>query len=323
MKGRIALTTGAAAVLVASLCLGPGDVRAGGTGDEDQKIEKRVVVRHAGGGRLGVSIEDPPGDTRGAAVRSVDAGSAAEKAGIKEGDVIARFDGEAVRSSSQLARLVAETPAGRAVAIEVTRGGATQKLSATLAEGGKHVRVFSGHGHDFSFDMPEWEVEVPPPPAPPHAAPPAPPHAAMPPHPPMPPGAPRAPRAWSWKGDSGDFVFRMFEGGPRKLGIQYVELGEQLAGYFKLSGQSGVLVTSVDAEGPAAKAGMKAGDVILKLAGEAIADGDDLRDAVSKAEAGSEVGVTVQRDGRPVELKVTLAKPAPRQKRREARGVSL
>jgi hypothetical protein len=33
--------------------------------------------------------------------------------------------------------------------------------------------------------------------------------------------------------------------------------------------------------------------------------------------------VTVQREGRPVELKVTLAKPEERQKRREARGVRL
>jgi serine protease Do len=118
-------------------------------------------------------------------------------------------------------------------------------------------------------------------------------------------------------------MFRMLGGGPRKLGIEYMELGEQLAGYFKLSGKSGVLVTAVAADGPAAKAGMKAGDVILKLAAEAIADGDDLRDAVSKAEAGTEVAITVQRDGRPVELKVTLAKPDERRKHREARGVSL
>jgi S1-C subfamily serine protease len=289
-------------------------VRAFGRDDEDQKVEKRVVVRHAGGGRLGVTIGDTTSEARGATVRSVAEGSAADKAGIKEGDVVVRFDGETVRSASQLARLVAETPAGRMVAIEVMRGGATQKLSATLAEGGGRVRVFAGEGpqgaHEWSLDMPEWEVEVPEPPMPPHA--------------PLPPRAPRAPHAWSWKGDDGgDFMFRMLGGGPRKLGIEYMELGEQLAGYFKLSGKSGVLVTSVVADGPAAKAGMKAGDVILKLAAEAIADGDDLRDAVSKAEAGTEVAITVQRDGRPVELKVTLAKPAERRKHREARGVSL
>jgi len=155
--------------------------------------------------------------------------------------------------------------------------------------------------------MPDWELSVPHPPAAPH-----------------PPMAPRAPMAWSFKGGDGrDFAFRMLGGGPRKLGIEYMELGEQLAAYFKLSGKSGVLVTSVDADGPGAKAGLKAGDAIVKLGSDTINDGDDLRDALSEAEGGSEVGITVQRDGRPVELKVTLAKPEERRKRREARGVSL
>jgi serine protease Do len=114
----------------------------------------------------------------------------------------------------------------------------------------------------------------------------------------------------------------MFGGGPRKLGIEYTEIGEQLAGYFKLTGKSGVLVSSVDADGPAGKAGMKAGDVILKLDGKAIGDGSDLREAVSEAEGGKEVVVTVQRDGRPVDLKVTLAAPEKKVIRR-APGVSL
>lgn len=311
MKGRIALITGGVAALAALGLLGPGGVRASGSGSEgqDRKIEKRVVVRH-GGGRLGVTIGDPEGDARGATVRSVAQGSAAEKAGLKEGDVIVRFDGETVRSASQLSRLVAETPAGRAVAIEVTRGGATQKLTATLAEGGGRVRVFKGEGGEFAFDMPDWEIEVPEPPLPPHA--------------PVAPRAPRAPRMWSWHGDDGgSFAFHGIGPFPRKLGIQYMEIGEQLAGYFKLAAKSGVLVTAVDEGGPAAKAGIKAGDVILKLGGDAIGDGDDLREALAEAEGGSEVAISVQRDGRPLEVKATLASPEAPKKRREARGVSL
>jgi hypothetical protein len=144
--------------------------------------------------------------------------------------VIVRFDGETVRGAGQLSRLVAETPAGRPIAIEVTRGGATQKLTATLAEGGQGMRAWN-------FDMPDWEMSVPHPPAAPH--------------PPLPPAAPHAPMAWSFRGDGGrDFAFNLLSGGPRKLGIEYMELGEQLASYFKLAGKSGVLVTSVDGTGP-------------------------------------------------------------------------
>jgi S1-C subfamily serine protease len=321
MKRLAALALGVPAILLAGLALGPGGVRAGETDQDGQKIEKRVVVRHAGGSRLGVGLEDTEGDVRGTKVRSVEEGSPAEKAGIKDGDVIVRFDGEAVRSASQLARLVGETPAGRSVAIEVTRGGATQKLTATLAEGSSRVRVFSGDGlpgmHQFNFEMPEWDVEAPEPPEPP-----SPPHAPMPPHAPKAPRAPM-PHAWSWNSDDGhDMVFRMLGGGPRKLGIEYMEVGEQLAGYFKLGGKTGVLVSSVDAEGPAGKAGMKAGDIVLKIGTKAIQEGDDLRDAVAAAEGGTEVTVSVQRDGRPLDLKVTLAKSETKMRRRST-GVSL
>jgi S1-C subfamily serine protease len=320
MKRLAALALGVPAMLVAGLVLGPGDVGAGQTDQDGKKVEKRVIVRHAGGSRLGVGLEDTEGDVRGTKVRSVEEGSPAEKAGIEEGDVIVRFDGEAVRSASHLARLVGETPAGRSVAIEVTRGGSTQTLSATLAEGSRRTRLFSGDGlpgmREFRFELPEWDVEAPEPPSPPHA--PVPPHAATPPHAPMAPRAPM-PHAWSWKSDDGhDMVFRMRGGGPRKLGIEYMEVGEQLASYFKLSGKTGVLVSSVDAEGPAGKAGMKAGDLILKVDAEAIKDGDDLRDAVAEAEGGKEVTVTIQRDGRPLDLKVTLAKPETKVRHRSA-----
>jgi S1-C subfamily serine protease len=320
MKRLAALALGVPAMLVAGLVLGPGDVGAGQTDQDGRKVEKRVIVRQAGGSRLGVGLEDTEGDVRGTKVRSVEEGSPAEKAGIEEGDVIVRFDGEAVRSASHLARLVGETPAGRSVAIEVTRGGSTQTLSATLAEGSRRTRLFSGDGlpgmREFRFELPEWDVEAPEPPSPPHA--PVPPHAATPPHAPMAPRAPM-PHAWSWKSDDGhDMVFRMRGGGPRKLGIEYMEVGEQLASYFKLSGKTGVLVSSVDAEGPAGKAGMKAGDLILKVDAEAIKDGDDLRDAVAEAEGGKEVTVTVQRDGRPLDLKVTLAKPETKVRHRSA-----
>jgi serine protease Do len=245
-----------------------------------------------------VGLDDTEGDQRGAKVRSVEKDSPAEKAGIKEGDLIVRFDGEAVRSASQLARLVGETPAGRSVAIDVNRAGASQKLTATLAEGKRRVQVRADDGslrmHDFAVEIPEFDLQVP-----------------------EPPKAPAAPHVWAWKGDDfGDRAFRFLVGGPRKLGIEYMEIGEQLAGYFKLAGKSGVLVSSVDADGPAGKAGMKAGDVILKLGDETIEDGDDLREAVAEAKGGTEVTVTVQRDGRPLDLKVTLAKPEPKVRHR-------
>jgi S1-C subfamily serine protease len=282
----------------------------------ERKVERHVVVRHAGGGGfLGVSLED--GDARGATVRSVEADSPAAKAGLKEGDVIVRFDGESVRSAAQLARLVSETPSGRGVAIEVTRGGVPQKLTATLDEGHRRMRVFSGSGPGvFDLEVPE-PPEPPEPPGVPHVAP-------LPPRAPAAPRAPAPPHGWSWNwndGNADDMLFRFVPGGPRKLGIQYIEMGEQLAAHYKLAQKNGVLVTSVEADSPAAKAGLQAGDVVLKLDGKAIEDASDLREAVGAAEGGKEVTLSIQRDGRPMDVKATLAKPET--VRHRQRGVSL
>jgi S1-C subfamily serine protease len=54
---------------------------------------------------------------------------------------------------------------------------------------------------------------------------------------------------------------------------------------------------------------------VLKVAGRSIKDGDDLREELRRAEAGSELAVTVQRDGKALELKVKLA-AAPERRRR-------
>jgi serine protease Do len=283
MTRKVTLALGISAALVAGLALGSGDVRAGGGPSDEGKSERAIRIVGLGARAfLGVGLDDVQGDARGAKVRSVEEGSPAEKAGLKQGDVIVAFDGEAVRSASQLARLVRETPPGRSVPIEVMRGGARQKLTATLGEGGGRLRMAMP-------EMPDLDIEVP--------------------EPPRPPRPPRA-HAWSWRGDEWPALdFELLGHGPRRLGIRYMETGEQLAAFFKLSGKNGVLVTSVDEDSPAAKAGMKAGDVILRFGGRAIEDGEDLRDAVHDAESGQKVTVTVQRDGHPIDLEVTLEKP--------------
>jgi C-terminal processing protease CtpA/Prc len=292
---------GVAALAVAGLSVGSGPVRAGDDDEKDKVKEKRVeVVRIGGTGAfLGVHLEDVQADDvarlklpeeRGALVKDVEEDSPAAKAGLKAGDVILRYAGESVASAAALARMVRETPPGRTVALEVSRGGATQKLTATLAER-KGMR-FSWGDRDFDFVLP-----TPP----------------IPPEPPLPPAIRDLGR-----GKGRALLFRDLLGGrgPRRLGIRYDEIEGQLAKYFKLDADRGVLVTDVDEDGPAGKAGMKAGDVILKLDGKAVRDGGDLREALADAEPGTQVTVTVQRDGRPVDLKVTLGGTQTRRERK-------
>src|SRR5262249_48615177 len=64
-------------------------------------------------------------EARGAEVTSVLDDSPAAKAGFKEGDVVLEFNGQPVEGSTQLTRLVRETPVGRQVKIAVWRNGAS------------------------------------------------------------------------------------------------------------------------------------------------------------------------------------------------------
>lgn len=287
------------------------------TGTPGNRVFEKRIELGGGGGFLGVAIEDVDKDDlvslklpeeRGVVVKSVDADSAASKAGLKEGDVILRYQGETVWSAAQFRRLIRETPAGRKVSLDVTNAGAARAVSATLADGPSFrwtgampalADLEDGLGplEDFTFEAPE---------------PPEPPDAPGAPDVPDVPEAPRPPRIQKDRvfhfrmPEAGRLMWRggMFPGGgQRKLGIEFQPVSGQLAKYFKVEGE-GILVTSVDEGGPAAVGGVQAGDVIVKVNGKAVEDSGELHEALESVDAGQEVGLTVQRDGRPVDLKV-------------------
>ncbi|HEX9182731.1 MAG TPA: DegQ family serine endoprotease [Burkholderiales bacterium] len=94
-------------------------------------------------GRIGVVIQEVTKDLavsfgldrpRGALVNSVEKGSPAEKAGIEATDIITRFDGKPVDSSSDLPRLVGSTRPGASAQVEVWRKGATRNVTVTVGE---------------------------------------------------------------------------------------------------------------------------------------------------------------------------------------------
>ena len=94
-------------------------------------------------GRIGVVIQEVNRDLalsfgldrpRGALVNSVEKGSPADKAGIEATDIITRFDGKPVESSSDLPRIVGATRPGASAQVEVWRKGAARTLSLTVGE---------------------------------------------------------------------------------------------------------------------------------------------------------------------------------------------
>jgi serine protease Do len=240
--------------------------------DESQDQDRHFSFVLDGGSYLGVSTEDISKENmarygmrevRGVGVTEVMKGSPAEKAGIRKDDVIVRFDGESVTSVRKLTRLVSESSADQTVRLTISRGGAEQEVTATLSKrnfGGLLQAkigddVWKGMSKDFKWEFPKIEMGK--------------------------------------MGTLGDGTF-IFAYGNRRIGVSTQTLSKQLAEYFGVK-DGGALITSVTENSPAAKAGLKAGDVITAIDGEKVSSPGDITHALSKKETG-DVSLTIVRD---------------------------
>ena len=274
-------------------------------GEEPSKKDQRIKIvsgdRAFMDGRswLGVQISDVTAETAralklageyGVVVEEVDEESPAAKAGLQAKDVILSFADERVRSSEQLRRLVRETPAGRTVPVQISRDGQPRTLQVTP------------EAHQAHMALPDVRMIRPAPMAPPA------------PHAPAPPGA-------FWV-ESPDFNFELFTRGPM-LGISGDELTPQLAEYFGVKAGKGVLVREVMAATAADKAGLKAGDVIVQVDGEAITSLGELRRALRKKREGKQVSLTIVRNRAEQNVSVELEEPQSRGPQRVTDGMEL
>lgn len=276
----IALT---AATATAAVLAAPG--KAAGQATTLKRVQVAPLLKITGGSRLGISVsevDDADAKTArlsapaGAHIDEVSEGSAAEKAGMRKGDVIVEFDGERVRSARQLTRVVQETPGGRKVTAVVMRDG--QRVSLTV-EPRDQDGIFEGltglpnWARDFSYDLRARPV----PPATP---------------------APRATPPSAFRFD--DLLGRA----STRLGITVDSLSPQLAEYFGT--KAGVLVTSVRDDSAAAKFGLRAGDVITSVNGSTIDDPAELRRRLQSINEGEEFTLGIMRDKKAQTLKGKL-----------------
>jgi putative serine protease PepD len=87
---------------------------------------------HVSHGYLGVATSD--GNTAGATVANVQAGSPAESAGIQQGDVIKSIDGKQINSSEDVVSAISGSHAGDKVTLSIERGGSTKSVTVTLGQ---------------------------------------------------------------------------------------------------------------------------------------------------------------------------------------------
>ncbi len=82
-----------------------------------------------------------------------------------------------------------------------------------------------------------------------------------------------------------------------RLGVSVINLNPQLGEYFKVPDGKGVLVEKVHEDTPAEKAGIRAGDVIVKIGDREIDTSRRLRRVLSTYDAGEEIRIEIVRDG--------------------------
>lgn len=237
-------------------------------------------------------------EERGAIVMKVVEGSPAQKSGLKENDVIVSFNSRRVDSVRELQRLMSETPAGREVPVEIVRGTSKQTLRATLT---RRSLTTSLYGTGVPFNEPNWQQS----------------EEAM----------KRAEELLKRYPESVDKLGKKFKNfgdynfvNPGKLqsfffrgarlGINAETLTEQLADYFGVKEGRGLLITEVHENTPAAKAGLKAGDVIIAIDNEKIDKMDSLINGLRKKEEGT-ITLKVIRNRNEQTITVNLEKREP------------
>src|SRR3984957_5800042 len=239
-----------------------------------------------GSGWLGVEIGEVTAEkakdlrlagARGVEVIDVEPDGPAAKAGLKEHDVITRYDGQIVEGTVQFRRLVRETPSGRNISLAVSRNGSAQDISVELGDRssfyekkmkGKmrdfgNAYALAEPNFDFHFDTPQ--------------------------------------------------VFGEMDGRGPVLGISAEDLSGQLGNYFGAPNGTGILVREVRSGTAAEKAGLKAGDVIVKVNGSPVGSLSELRQQLQLSGKSDETTVSlgILRKCSEMNLPVTIEKPKP------------
>ena len=258
---------------------------------------RSIVFRKPGSSYLGIGVAEIDSErgkalnlkeVHGVEVKSVDRDSPAAKAGLKESDVVLEYNGQRIEGAEQFIRLVHETPVDRQVKLQVWRNGGAQTLTATIGHRSEQYSFSSGAGDssDLMVEGRNLTVEMPEMPEMPE----------IPEMPEMPEMAQMPPPAIVLR--SREFVR------TGMLGIDCEALGGQLAGFFGV--KEGVLVRSVAKDSAAEKAGIRAGDVLIKIDGQPIAQSHEISNLVRSARAKRTFPVVVVRDKKETALTVTV-----------------
>lgn len=104
--------------------------------------------------------------------------------------------------------------------------------------------------------------------------------------------------------DHPDHFFEHFEAsaGQGRLGVYVMSLTPELRKHFNTPNDRGLLVARVEPQSAAAKAGIQPGDIVTEVRGHAVAQAEDMINALSDVPKNQSVSIKLVRDGKPLEL---------------------
>lgn len=202
----------------------------------------------------------------------------AGKAGLREHDVILRMNGQAIDGEEQIRRMLRESPPGTPLALLVSRDG--QQMTVTTQTANREA-----------VERQAWEQ-----------------HLTVP--EPLPPAEIEgsiyfaAPDSAAPPVRGGNSFLGPTLMNPSYTGAMLETMSKQLAEYFGVHGGAGLLVRSVEANSPAASAGMRAGDVVVRANAKAVASSADWTKAIRDSH-GRPLAVVVLRDKKEQTLTLT------------------
>jgi serine protease Do len=219
-------------------------------------------------------------EVRGVAVEKVIENSPAAQAGVQPNDVIIRFNGEEVTGTRKLTRLIGEVAPDHQAKMTILRGGSEREITVTV---GKRELPKMQNANGALMDLygypgiPEFPdvSKIPFPPTP------------------VMPSRPGEPDVFVFSGQA-----------SRQIGVGVTSLTKQLGEYFGVGEGRGLLINNVRENSPAAKAGLKAGDVITEVEGKEIKGNLDFVRAMSEKKEG-DITLTIIRDRNRQTVRVT------------------
>lgn len=182
---------------------------------------------------------------KGVLVMEVIDDSPAEEAGLRAGDIIYIFAGDKVDDTKNLSRLVNGKTPGEKVEIVFFRGGNRKRTNANLTGKKNDSYTVQYNWEEYAEKMGKMGERI--------------------------------------NRSIGGVINKYFDGNTIE-GLELSDLDEDIARYFDVEKDDGILVTGISGESPAKEAGIKSGDIIVEINGEEIKSVEDYNEILGKCD---------------------------------------